>query len=357
MSDISIPVRKFTRLLDYLGRIGIDVHQVAAGANFSVARLLELPDTADLSAQQYGRLYKSAILEVQKLNQPIPWAAGVGTEAFELMCHCMIGAKTLGGALALASRFEQLTYPLLSHNMRLGHQGSDAVISYKVNVEPAARLVPEDWDRSTYQETVARASGLVVWHSLCGWLIGEALDASAVRISAPYLNDRYYSSLQEVFNADIVFDAQENTLAFDARYLNRRTVHNADSLGQLLDNAVYELVAIQQKRASTSAAIRSLIAKDLPGVLPSFSRVSEYLHISESSLRRRLFSENTNYQQLKDEVRCQIAIDKLLNEDVKIAELAEFLRFAEPSSFIRSFKNWTGETPSSYREKMVALSV
>lgn len=356
MSDISIPARKFTRLLDYLSRVGIDTEEVAAGANFSVARLNELPGSAELPAKQYGRLYKSAILELQNLNQPIPWAAGVGTEAFELMCHCMIGAKTLGGALTLASRFGQLTYPLLSHNMRLSQEGNCAVISYKVNVEPAARLVPADWDRSAHQETVARASGLAVWHALCGWLIGEPLDASAVRISAPYINDRYFNSLQELFNSDIVFDAQENTLAFDAQYLSRRTVHNSDSLRQLLDNAVYELVSISQKRASTSSAIRSLIAKDLPGALPSFTRVSEYLHISESSLRRRLFSENTNYQQLKDEVRCQIAIDKLLNEDVKIAELAEFLRFAEPSSFIRSFKNWTGETPSSYRDKMVSLS-
>lgn len=357
MSDISIPARKFTRLLDYLGRIGIDVHEVAAGANFSVARLTELPASAELPAKQYGRLYKSAITEVQKLNQPIPWAAGVGTEAFELMCHCMIGAKTLGGALELATRFEQLTYPLLSHNMRLLREDAHAVLSYKVNVEPAAKLVPKDWDRSAYQETVAKASGLAVWHALCGWLIGEPLNASAVRISAPYLNDQYFNSLQQLFKADIAFDAQENTLRFDIEYLDRRIVHNADSLREFLKNAVYELVSFERKPASTSAAIRSLIAKDLPEMLPSFSLISEYLHVSESSLRRRLFSENTNYQQLKDEVRCQIAVDKLLNEDVKIAELSEFLRFAEPSSFIRSFKSWTGETPSSYREKMVALSI
>ena len=78
--------------------------------------------------------------------------------------------------------------------------------------------------------------------------------------------------------------------------------------------------------------------------------------MSESSLRRRLQKEHTSYQSLKDEVRCQVAIEKLLNEEIKVADLAEYLGFTEPSSFVRSFKGWTGETPRTYREKMQSLA-
>ena len=132
-------------------------------------------------------------------------------------------------------------------------------------------------------------------------------------------------------------------------------MHTVDSLEQFLDNAVYQLIAIDRQPASTSAAIKSLISIDLPSGLPSFTRIAEHLHMSESSLRRRLQKENTSYQNLKDEVRCQVAIDKLLNETVKIADLSEYLGFTEPSSFVRSFKGWTGDTPKIYREKMQAL--
>ena len=38
-----------------------------------------------------------------------------------------------------------------------------------------------------------------------------------------------------------------------------------------------------------------------------------------------------------------------------VADLADYLGFTEPSSFVRSFKGWTGETPKSYRDKMQAL--
>ena len=89
--------------------------------------------------------------------------------------------------------------------------------------------------------------------------------------------------------------------------------------------------------------------------MPSFTEVARTLHMSESSLRRRLQKEDTSYQALKDEVRCEVAIDKLLNEQAKIADLADYLGFTEPSSFVRSFKSWTGQTPNSYRERIQAL--
>lgn len=356
MSDLNIPARKFLRLLDYLQRLGIDIEAVAGAANLSLARITQLSDDVELPARQYSRLYKEAVVRIEQLGQPIPWAAGVGSEPFELMCHCMIGADTLGAALELAGRFERLAYPLLGHKMRLLREGPTAVIRYEINLSESSGLVPEQWDRADYQETVAKASGLLVWHALCGWLTGRAIQISAAKISAPYLNDDYLASLQSVMRADIEFDAAETSIEFDARQLDRRTVHNGESLREFLGNAVFELISIEREPASTSAAIRSLIARDLPARLPSFSTISEYLHMSESSLRRRLLRENTSYQSLKDEVRCQIAIDKLLNEDARVAELAEYLGFTEPSSFIRSFKSWTGETPTAYREKVQALS-
>jgi AraC-like DNA-binding protein len=118
---------------------------------------------------------------------------------------------------------------------------------------------------------------------------------------------------------------------------------------------VYHLIATDQVRASTSAAIKSLVSIDLPGGTPSFAEVASMLYMSESSLRRRLQGEHTSYQAIKDEVRCEVAIDKLLNENARVADLAELLGFTEASSFVRSFKSWTGHTPRSYRDRMQVL--
>ncbi len=242
--------------------------------------------------------------------------------------------------------------------MWLADEGSGPLVRlcYSIEVdETGAALIPEDWDRADYRETVARASGLLVWHAFCGWLIGQPITARELRIDAPFLNREYHDSLAMVFHCPVQFDAAENSFSFHREFLERRVVHNTESLGEFLRNSVYHLIATDRVPASTSAAIKSLVSIDLPNGMPSFADVAGMLYMSESSLRRRLQAEQTSYQAIKDEVRCEVAIDKLLHEDARVADLAEFLGFTEASSFVRSFKSWTGYTPRSYKEKMRSL--
>lgn len=356
MSEITVPARKFVRLLDYLERIGLDADAIASAVALSPRRLAALNADEPLPARQYSRLFRESVREMQTLNQPLPWAAGVGSEAFELMCHCMISARTLGEALGLAARYEHMLYPMIGHRVELRVSDDTAELVYRIRfTERGAALAPDNWDRAEHQDTVAKASGLLVWHALCGWLTGEPLQPDTVEIAAPYLNQAYARRLNQSFDAPLSFDADRNRLTFAASELQRRLVHTPESLASFLDNAIYELMLIDRRPASTSAAIKSLITIDLPRGLPSFSAIANQLHMSESSLRRRLQREDTSYQRLKDEVRCQVAIDRLLHEDIKVADLSEFLGFTEPSSFVRSFKGWTGDTPKAYRERMSDL--
>lgn len=359
MAEITVSAKKFLRLLDYLDRVGIDADALAGSVGLSQRRLQQLDPEQVLPAQHYSRLYREAAQQMQAFNKPIPWAAGIGTEAFDLMAHCVISSRTLGEALALATRYEKLLYPMLGYNMRLLDEGDPerVKISYRVQVaEEDSPLVPQSWDLAGSRQTVSCASGLLVWHAFCGWLTGQAMEAREVKIAAPYLSQQYFDSLFAVFSCPIQFDAAENTLSFDREALQRRVVQTPDSLREFLANAVYQLILMEQRPASTSAAIKSLVIIELPGAMPSFAAIAETLHMSESSLRRRLQRENTSYQALKDEVRCEVAIDKLLNERAKVADLAEYLGFTEPSSFVRSFKAWTGQTPRSYRERLESIA-
>ncbi len=360
MSGITIRAGKFLRLLDYLERIGLDSQAMAASIGLSPRGLKSLSPDEALPAQQYSRLYKAAVAGMQGLGRPLPWAAGLGSEAFELMCHCMISSRTLGDALQLASRFDSLLYPVIGYRVSLteGEPGDGlATLSYEVDASvDRSALVPNQWDRADSGATVSRASGLLVWHSLCGWLTGQAIETRELRIAAPYVSQEYYDGLAAVFHCPIYFDADESCFIFDREVLSRRLVHTVDSLKEFLENAVYQLIEMEREPASTSSAIKSIVTIELPGNMPSFSDIAQTLHMSESSLRRRLQRENTSYQALKDEVRCEVAISKLINEDAKIADLADYLGFTEPSSFVRSFKSWTGQTPSSYRDSITSLA-
>jgi AraC-like DNA-binding protein len=110
-------------------------------------------------------------------------------------------------------------------------------------------------------------------------------------------------------------------------------------------------MATDRSNASTSSAIKSLLGKDFSRGAPSFEQMAEHLHMSSSSLRRRLLKEDTSYQQLKDQCRCEVAIDYLCRRDMKIQDIAEQIGFTETSSFVRSFRSWTGMTPTAFREQ------
>lgn len=359
MSELTVQAGKFQRLLDYLDQIGLDTQVIAGRLNLVPERILALDSEEALPALQYARLYREAAVEMQSLGHPIPWAAGLGSDAFELMCRCIISARTLGEALGIAQRFEKLLFPLIGYNVRLLDDGvSERVqLSYRVNIDDGPNiLAPASWDRVEYQATVARASGLLVWHSFCGWLTGRSVEAVAVNVAAPYISEPYDERLRAVFRCPVTYDeTAHNVIEFDRVVLERRIVQTRDSLADFLETAIYHLIAVDKEPASTSAAIKSLVSIELPSGLPSFTDVAESLHMSESSLRRRLQKENTSYQALKDQIRCEVAIDRLLNQNAKVADLAEYLGFTEPSSFVRSFKSWTGETPTRYREKIQAL--
>lgn len=353
---ILIPARKFLRLLDYVEMINLDTGAMLDVISLDRSQLTSLPGDQGLPAEYYSKMYKQAVLQMQTLKRPIPWAAGIGTEAFEFMCHAIIACRTLGAALERAARFDRLLYPLLGYRMEPSAEQGVGHLRYHVRLQREGNMfAPESWDRTAHFETVARASGLLIWCGLCGWLVGRSIELNAVRVAGAYVSDDYRGGLEQVFHCPIEFEAKDNELLFSEEFMELRLVHTPESLQEFLHNAIYELIVLNRRPSSTSAAIRSLIKRDFSEGLPSFEQMADNLHMSESSLRRRLTKEDTSYQNIKDQVRCEIAVEHLRREEITITDLASILGFTEPSSFTRSFRNWTGVTPKDYRNNMLRL--
>ena len=349
---IGIAAIKFKRLVDYLQRIDLDVQVIAKNAGLSIEAIQQASDESILSAYDYSKLFKQSVLAMQTLRRPLPWAAGVGSEIFEMLCRCLIGCKTLGEALDRAQKFDALLYPISGYKISVYQDQGFCHLKYHIdplNVDKV--FIPADWDRYDSYDTIIKASGLLVWHALCGWLIGRTIEAHGLQISAPEVGEAYTISVEKLIDCSVEFDAEINQLVFAEEFLDFRLVQTAESLEEFLKNTVYELILSEKKPASTSAAIKSLVGLDFEQGMPTFSEIATKLNMSESSLRRRLLAEKTSYQILKDELRCTSAIEHLSNSTIKINDLSYLLGYTEPSSFVRSFRNWTGLTPKMYREK------
>jgi AraC-like DNA-binding protein len=351
MQDIGISSSSFMKLFDYVESLGLDAESLARQVNIDYAEICLLPSDYQLSAKLYSKLYKAAVHEMQKVHPYVPWAAGLGSDAFEMMCYAIIGCETLGEAFDRAARFEAMLRPMSGRQLQVIREGDFVKLCYNIDTTNVASIfAPTSWQRSESYETVAVTSGLIVWHAFAGWLVGHSLQALRIDVARPSIGEAYSQSIENAISTQVFFNASQSCLHFDAEVLNYKVVQNDASLQQFLDMAVYQLSLVEKQPGSISEAIKQLMGQDFASGLPSFNEVAARLHLSESSLRRKLLKEHTTFQLIKDEVRCDLAKSYLSDSDMKINDVAERLGFTEPSSFVRSFRHWMGVTPKVYRE-------
>ncbi|MDE2421820.1 MAG: AraC family transcriptional regulator [Gammaproteobacteria bacterium] len=79
--------------------------------------------------------------------------------------------------------------------------------------------------------------------------------------------------------------------------------------------------------------------------------IAEQLGINPRSLRADLQLINTTFEKIVANYREKLARRLLANTDESIDQIVYLTGFSEPSAFSRAFKRWTGETPTTYRQR------
>lgn len=99
----------------------------------------------------------------------------------------------------------------------------------------------------------------------------------------------------------------------------------------------------------TADRVKTILA-DADLLRTNHRRVAETLHISSSTLVRRLQAEGITFQELVDAERmrrCEVALE--VNPETRGHRLAELCGYTERNSFYRAFIRWYGESFSDYR--------
>ncbi|SPA39643.1 Transcriptional regulator, AraC family [Cupriavidus taiwanensis] len=139
------------------------------------------------------------------------------------------------------------------------------------------------------------------------------------------------------------------SLSFDARWLELPVMQTRDTLRQLLRDAPDSLLIRQRECATTAAQVRTLLSRELSGNSVSLAGMAQRLNLTGATLERRLRSEGTSFQDIKDRVRRDESVRYLECTDLPVGEIAHAVGFSEPATFCRAFKKWTGFAPGQYR--------
>jgi AraC-like DNA-binding protein len=78
---------------------------------------------------------------------------------------------------------------------------------------------------------------------------------------------------------------------------------------------------------------------------------AHHLEISVRSMQRRLQALGLQFSTLVDEVRFDLAREKLLDSSDTIGEIAKALGYSNQRNFIRAFNRWSSISPAEFRRQ------
>jgi AraC-like DNA-binding protein len=155
---------------------------------------------------------------------------------------------------------------------------------------------------------------------------------------------------ERYFGCAVRFGAEHNDLIGTPAMLSANLGGDPNLRDVLEELARHQLKQVPQVDPLLHT-VRSRLRAQLRQGSANLSSVSRSLHMSERTLRRRLQDAGTGYQPLLDELRGELAVEYVIAPDVDIATVSTQLGFADPSTFYRAFKRWTGMTPAQYQKR------
>jgi AraC-like DNA-binding protein len=264
-------------------------------------------------------------------------AAPLRVGTFAMMAHAIMhSSPDLRTAVRRADRF----YRLFPAAPRFTLIEKDAV----------ARV---EFDLSAYDDPdrFVAESVLVYWHRSASWFIRRRIGLHEVELGYPAPPHALEYGL--LFGTDCRFDAPVTAITFDRALLDRPVAQDEAALRAFLRRLPLDVLARMDYGSEVSAQVRRLLNKAVGDAtvvgLPGPEQVAASLSIRPQTLRRKLAAEQTSFQQVRDQLRRDVAVSALARGDASIEKLSERLGFSEPSAFHRAFRRWTGATPRAYQ--------
>ncbi len=173
------------------------------------------------------------------------------------------------------------------------------------------------------------------------------------RVRFAYARPGYWQSYQKYFGENISFNQQATEIIVpEAILLTPSPVADPNMHREAVAICERQLRQITADGAaapvlSTKEVVSKLIVEN-PGRIWTLAEVAENLNVSPRTLIRKLESEGTKFQIIRDDLAKRQVANYLSDASLSVESIGHLMGFSDVSSFRRSFKRWFGETPSQY---------
>lgn len=319
-----------------------------------IALMIDVVSRWDISADE---LLSDSGLTQEQLVQPL-WRAdakivmGILRRALELTqvpalefgfylgmqmtitCHGLMGmaamlAKDVKQALNIAQEFISL---------------QSSIHTIKLDVVDEYAIILFEQTEAYYLDEVIQIALLLGFAQMGKNISGQALTGFAdVQFSKP----DYFDQFLPLVPGEVRFNRAATRLEFKKEILDLPLLHSDAIAERLAREECKSQLRKLLKQNSFNSTLQDLIYDEALGISP-LTEILKKVQMSERALQRKLESEETNFRELVDKVRCEKAIQLLKNPNLSLENIASHLGYSNTKNFSRAFKRWTGTSPRRY---------
>ena len=322
-------------LIELLAVESIDEEQLLAGTRVTPT---DIHSPQGLTAAQLDGIFSNALLLSQDPTLGLRLGSRINITEQGIIGYALMTSTTVDDALKLLLRYNRALLP----SLRIALERSDNRATLLVE----GSQLPTQLERH-YVELLYAAIA-------CNGRIFTGTEINTLTLTLNYPPPCAPQVYTDIFGPNVLFDQPVRALSFDEAALDYK-IATADPAALDIFRRECDRLIVRGGHSGTVNERVQQVLLQAGSEFPTAARIAHQLNMSESTLQRRLSAEGWRYQQLLDQVRYTLADEYLGNTSLPVSEIAALLGFSDATNFRRSYRRWSGTTPSQRRRKRVLL--
>jgi len=320
-------------LIHHMDKIGVTRSDLLKNTEISTKMVLN--DSEKISYSQYSRL----ILNAKKLsNNPalgLEFGVILGLNLHGILGSGALTSTSIYEALSFITKYKPVISPVTHLTLQSNNEKNEVILTVEPSLDSGELL-------TFFQETILS----------CLYYCGKKITKTnylPVNFFFSYPEPSYIKKYEKYLNDNLTFNSTRTEFRYKRSSLEAAMPIFNSSIEDASQEDIQQQFADIQDKKGLLTVIRQHL-KEQETKLPTLDNIAEKLNTSASTLKRTLSQHNTNYQEILNEVRKDLACTYLTKEEIPISLIAEKLHFSQISNFRKAFKRWTGHTPQDYRK-------
>ncbi len=152
---------------------------------------------------------------------------------------------------------------------------------------------------------------------------------------------RHLQEYHRIFKTDLLFNANTNCLVFSKDDLNEPGIGHDESLHATFNSLVSQKQKQLKGLQTLAEQVTALLLSKFNGHAIHLDIAASHFNMSSRTFQRKLAEESTNYREISNRLRKQLAQDLIVHSKNKKHEIASILGFADTRSLNRAINSWS----------------